>query len=60
MTLSDGFFKNLSEEEKEEFRAWAREFFKPGVEPNGTWHPVVREEWRRLQKEYDDNDKKTD
>ena len=46
-------FRELSDSERQEFVEWAREQFEPNTEPNQLWHPVVREEWARLQAEYE-------
>ncbi len=37
-------FKQLTEEEEEEFREWARENYEPLSEIKGIWHPVVQAE----------------
>lgn len=45
------FFRQLSEEEVKQFRQWARENWNPGDEIKMIWHPVVRDECYRIQKE---------
>ena len=47
------FFRELTAEEVEASKQWARENFKPGEEPNELWHPVVQEEWNKLQEQHD-------
>lgn len=37
-------FKNLSLEQEGEFRAWARENYKPLEPIKGVWHPVIQDE----------------
>lgn len=44
-------FRELSEEEKVEFRAWARENYTPHSEIKGIWHPVVQEECVQMNRE---------
>lgn len=41
-------FRELSVEEEQEFRQWARDNWTPGSEPNQVWHPVVRDEWKKI------------
>lgn len=42
-------FRDLPEPEEEDFRQWARENFTPGKPASPLWHPVIREEWARLE-----------
>lgn len=51
--IPDKFFRELSPEEEEEFRAWAREHFNALTEPEPVWHPCVRDEWARMLRESD-------
>ncbi|MEE8435180.1 MAG: hypothetical protein V3S64_10375 [bacterium] len=44
-------FRQISGDEAEAFRAWARENFVNGEEPKHFWHPMVREYLARLQEE---------
>ena len=37
-------FRQLSTEEESDFRAWARENYKPGEPIKGIWHPIIQEE----------------
>ena len=41
-------YKDLSEEEIKEFREWARINYFPGDIINKSWHPIVREECRKI------------
>lgn len=50
-TMPDSFFQTLPPESIEEFREWAREHHKPGNPVSGMWHPVVRDECRRIDAE---------
>jgi len=43
-----GGFRNLSPEEEERFRQWARDNWKPGMPNNPVWHPIVRDEIKKL------------
>lgn len=52
-SLPDWAFKDLSPEEIERFKTWTKENFKPNEPVDSTYHPVVRAEWERLQKEHD-------
>lgn len=54
MTLPDEFFRKLSPGDEKVFREWAREHFEPGGEANPVWHPVVRDEWEKLQKKWEE------
>jgi|TARA_Y100000034_G_scaffold133551_1_gene199322 uncharacterized CHY-type Zn-finger protein len=44
----DDIFRNLNAEEEETFRQHTRETYKPHSEINPVWHPVVRDECRRI------------
>lgn len=44
-------FKELTHEEKEAFKKWAHENYKPFHHINGLWHPVVQEECVRMNRE---------
>ena len=54
-------FRELSDQEAEEFQQWARENWKPDDVVNPVWHPAVRNECakmldehiRKTAKEYD-------
>tara|TARA_R110002124_G_scaffold212856_8_gene378981 strand:- start:812 stop:985 length:174 start_codon:yes stop_codon:yes gene_type:complete len=50
-------FRELNEEETQEFKKWARDNYIPMSEISKTWHPVVRNECleinaERLYKKY--------
>ncbi len=51
--MDNSFFRNLTDAEATEFVQWARDNFVPGMEVNSLWHPVVREELKRLQEVFD-------
>jgi len=55
MTMPDSCFRKLGPTEEKEFRQWAHENFKPNTEPKGIWHPVVRDEWAKLQKKWEED-----
>ena len=44
-------FKQLTKQEEREYRKWAIENYEPFSEINGTWHPVVQDECRKLNQE---------
>ena len=48
-------FRDLSVEEQERFRQWARENYKPLTPISGVWHPVVQDECRRMNQETGQN-----
>jgi hypothetical protein len=49
--MNDWFFRKLTDEEIKEYRQWARENWKPGMEIKEVWHPVVRDEIRIMLNE---------
>ena len=44
-------FRSLNKREEAEFRVWARRNYTPGNEISEVWHPVVRDECRRMCEE---------
>ena len=44
-------WRTLNDKEVEEFRQWARDNHKPGNPVNDLWHPVVREECKKIDEE---------
>jgi len=44
-------FRELSQQEEQEFRWWARDNYEPHSEIDGLWHPVVRDECEKMNKE---------
>jgi hypothetical protein len=44
-------FRALSHEEEASFRQWAQANYQPLTPINGTWHPVVQDECRRINQE---------
>ena len=45
-------FKELSEQERKDFKQWARDNYRPGGEINEVWHPVIQRECARMDREY--------
>lgn len=45
------FFRELSEEDAERFRRWARKNYTVGGPIDGVWHPVVQDECVNMNKE---------
>jgi len=41
-------FRELGPEEVEEFRQWARDNHDYQAELNPVWHPIIRDEWFKL------------
>jgi len=48
-------FRELSFKEEFEFRLWARDNFQPLSEISEGWHPVIRDECRKINSEVIDN-----
>jgi hypothetical protein len=44
-------FRQLSKEEEERFRQWARDNYTPLSDISGVWHPVVQDECRMMNEE---------
>ena len=44
-------FKDLTAEEEEEFRQWAREHYLPKGARSNVWHPVVHNEMEKMERE---------
>jgi hypothetical protein len=51
MTMPDWMFRQLDDEEEQEFRQWARQNWTPDQEIDEIWHPVIRDECRKMQEE---------
>ena len=49
--MDDSFFKQLNQEEEKQFRLWARKNWHFGMEVNELWHPVVRDEIKKIKEE---------
>lgn len=47
-TSNSPLFRNLCTEEEESFRAWARKNYKKYEPINGTWHPVIQDECKKI------------
>jgi hypothetical protein len=41
-------FNTLDKEQEDSFRQWAHDNFEEGKNPDPCWHPVVRDEWRKV------------
>jgi len=52
--MDDSMFRTLSPEDEAGFRQWARDNHTPYTAPNPVWHPVVRDEWRKLDEQAED------
>jgi len=50
MSLPDCFFRTLTLKEEQAFRDWAIANHVAGKPAEEYWHPIVREEWARLDK----------
>lgn len=48
-------FRQLTEQEKNQFKQWARTNYIPYTEINPVWHPVVQFECRRINEEIEVN-----
>lgn len=44
-------YRALDPDEERRFRQWARDNYKPGSYINPLWHPVVRSECNRMERE---------
>jgi len=51
-------FRELNETEEKEFRQWARDNYVPGEPAREIWHPVVRDEWEKIAKNIENNQKR--
>jgi len=49
MSLPDCFFRTLTLKEEQAFRDWAIANHVAGKPAEEYWHPIVREEWARLE-----------
>ena len=47
----DLFRNDITEDEKETFRRWARENYKPFDPIIGVWHPIVQAECVKMNEE---------
>ena len=50
-------FRELNDQEREEFKQWARDNYMPNTEINSVWHPVVRKECRIISLNYNHRQK---
>lgn len=51
--LPENFFRDLDDAEEKEFRQWARDNYQPGQPVSSIWHPVVRDECKRINQQHD-------
>lgn len=58
--MHDSLFMRLDEAEAGRFRLWARNNWTPHTPPSESWHPVVRAEWRRLDRDHADRADRAD
>lgn len=47
-------FRELSKEEEKEFRQWAKDNYVPNGKINSVWHPVVRSECEKINRNEDE------
>jgi hypothetical protein len=53
--MPDSWFRSLSPREEAKFRKWARDNWSAALPGNfAAFHPVVRDEWRKIDKEQTD------
>jgi len=50
--VEDWMFRQLDAKEEESFRKWARKNWEYGKDPDMAWHPVVRNEWAKITREF--------
>lgn len=50
--IMNNLFKELSESEELDFRAWARDNYKPYEPIKGIWHPIVQQECVNINRDY--------
>jgi len=48
----NNLFKELSESEELDFRAWARDNYKPYEPIKGIWHSIVQQECVNINRDY--------
>ena len=51
MEIPNEYFRGLNAKEQTVFRQWARDNYKPGANINPVWHPIVREECEKMNRE---------
>ena len=49
--MDNSFFRKLTVEEEQEFCEWARINYKPEDKIKEVWHPIVRKECNKINKE---------
>lgn len=55
LDIDSFMFRKLNKKEEKDFRRWARDNFKLNTEIDDGWHPVVRDECRKMNEENVDN-----
>jgi hypothetical protein len=50
--MENSFFRKLSKTEEQAFRAWARENYGIAEPISEVWHPVIRDECRKINEEW--------
>tara|TARA_R110002167_G_scaffold50826_1_gene147723 strand:+ start:357 stop:713 length:357 start_codon:yes stop_codon:yes gene_type:complete len=48
--MDDFLFRTLNPNEEKEFKAYAHDEWSPNTATSEVWHPVVRDEWSRMDK----------
>ena len=46
-------FRELTAKEEREFRQWARDNYQAFEPISGVWHPVVQDECRKINEQWD-------
>lgn len=50
----DNIYRELSKEEENKFRHWARTNYHYGDQVNELWHPVIKDECEQMNQEWRD------
>lgn len=45
-------WRDLTEQEEQEFRKWARDNYKPMSDIKAIWHPVIKDECENINNEF--------
>lgn len=51
-------FRDLDDNEEQEFRQWSRENYEPGSKIEAFWHPVVQDECHKINQERREDEKR--
>ena len=46
--MDDFLFRTLNPSEEKKFKAYAHDEWSPNTETSDVWHPIVRDEWSRM------------